>query len=296
MSFAANMEYSLQEILIGFASFVLLTYYYFTWTFDFWKRKNVIGPTPIFFFGNFKDMMTLKLSLGDMLTKFYQQFSNEPLLGLFAQRTPILVVQGPDQIKNVLIKDFPNFLNRGIPMYEKIEPLHNHLFLLEAERWRPMRQNLSPVFTSKKLKDMFYLFQECAERFSEYIDKHTVSEIECRELTGKFATDVIGLCAFGLKMNALENEDSEFRKMGREVFNMNKWKAIRSVIRDRMPWLFRLLGPIMYERKMNEFFIRTLTQTLHERKKSNLKRNDFVDLLLEIKENPKKLGNIGEKN
>lgn len=292
------MEFGPLEILIGFASFILIAYYYFTSTFDFWKSKNVKGPTPSPVYGNFKDVMTRKISLGDLLTKYYNQFPNEPLLGIFARRTPLLIAQDPEVIKNILIKDFTNFVNRGIPIYEKIEPLSSHLFMLEAERWRPLRHNLSPVFTSGKLKEMFYLLQECADHFSQYLEKHTAanSEIECRELTAKFTTDVIGVCAFGLKMNALENEDSEFRKMGREIFTVTKWKALRMIIRDATPWLFKLLGPLMYEKKINDFFIGTITETMDYRKEHNIKRNDFVDLLVEIRENPKKLGDIGEDN
>lgn len=286
------------EILVGFASFILVGYYYFTWTFDFWKSRNIKGPMPTPVYGNFRDVMVNKVSLGDLITGFYNQFPNEPFVGMFARRTPILIVKDAEQIKTVLIKDFSCFANRGIPLYEKIEPLSSHLFSLEAERWRPLRTNLSPVFTSGKLKEMFYLLQECADHFSEFLDKYTVThqEIECRELTAKFATDVIGVCAFGLKMNALDDEDSQFRKMGREIFKMNRWKAAKFVVRQAMPWLFKLLGPLMYEREMNEFFIGTITETMNYRKEHSIKRNDFVDLLCEIRDNPKKLGDMGKKN
>lgn len=285
------------EILIGFATLFLLTYYYFVSTFNFWKNQNVKGPTPTPVFGNFKEIMFNTVSIGDMFTKFYNQFPDEDFVGIYSRRTPALLIRDAEQIKNVLIKDFSCFASRGVPIYEKIEPLSCHLFALEPERWRPLRTNLSPVFTSGKLKEMFYLLQECADHFSEFLDKYTDTheEIECRELTAKFATDVIGVCAFGLKMNALDDEDSEFRKYGRQIFSINWWKALRNVLRQATPWLFKLLGPLMYDKKLNEFFIGTISETMEYRKSNNVRRNDFVDLLIEIKENPHKLGNIGKQ-
>lgn len=285
------------EFFARLALLILFGYFYFIWTFNFWKNRNVRGPTPTLVFGNFWDVIINRISLGDQLTKFYNQFPNEPFVGIFDKRTPMLVMKDPDLIKDVLIKDFSVFADRGIPTFEKVEPLSSlQLVTLEPERWRPMRNNLSPVFTSGKLKDMFYLLQECAKNFGEFLDKCTATneEIECRELTAKFTTDVIGVCAFGLKMNALDDENSMFRKMGRQIFIVDRWKAVKFIIRQAAPWLYKLLGFLMYDRELNEFFINTMNQTVSHRKEHNLRRNDFVDTLIEIKDNPKKLGHIGK--
>lgn len=289
------MAWGATEILLCLILLTLLAYRYFTSTFDFWKKQNVKGPTPTAVYGNFRDVMISKISLGDLLTKFYNEFPNEAFIGVFVRRTPTLVVQDPEQIRNVLIKDFSAFADRGIPLYEKVEPLFCHLVALEADRWRPMRHNLSPVFTSGKLKEMFYLLTECADHFSRFLDSYTQNhqEIECRELAARFATDVIGVCAFGLNLNTLGEEDSQFRNMGRRIFIINRWRAVKLVLREATPWLYKLLRPLMYEKEMNEFFIGIMTETMNHRKKNNIKRNDFVDLLLELRDNPQKLGNMG---
>lgn len=44
---------------------------------------------------------------------------------------------------------------------------------------------------------------------------------------------------------------------------------------------------------MNEFFIGMISQTMDYRKRNNVKRNDFVDCLMEIRDNPHKLADIG---
>jgi len=41
-------------------------------------------------------------------------------------------------------------------------------------------------------------------------------ETEIHDLLGKYATNVIKSCAFGLKLDSMTDEDSEFRKYGRQ--------------------------------------------------------------------------------
>ncbi|XP_014204417.1 probable cytochrome P450 6a13 [Copidosoma floridanum] len=290
------MEYcwGATEVLAGLGVAFVVVYYYFTWTFDFWSSRGVAGPKPEPFLGNFRELMFNRTYMGDYFKRLYNEYGDEPMVGVYARRTPVLMLRDPELIKNVLIKDFGVFADRGITTYAKIEPLGQHLFSLEPERWRPLRVNLSPVFTSGKLKEMFYLLTECAEHFEDFLGTMVAKspELECRDLTAKFTTDVIGVCAFGLKMNALAEEESQFRKIGRKVFEVSLLKSIRLKIREATPWLYKLLGPFMYDRETNDFFIGSITETMEYRRRNNIKRNDFVDLLMEIRDNPEKISQI----
>ncbi|XP_058794276.1 cytochrome P450 6A1-like isoform X2 [Phymastichus coffea] len=288
------MEYGSYEILLGFSVLFLAVYYYLTSTFDYWRSQAIPGPEPRILFGNLKDVIFGKISLGGYLTKQYEKFKNEPMIGIFVRRMPVLILHDPDYIKDVLIKDFSIFADRGMIFHEKIEPLSQHLFMLEPERWRPLRAKLSPTFTSGKLKEMFYLLIECADHFEEVLNDCIAknSVIECRELTARFTTDAIGVCAFGLKMNALSEEDNQFRKIGRQLFATDGLKSLKMKLREGAPWLYKLLGPLMYDYEINDFFIGLFKDTVEYRKKNNVKKNDFVDLLMEIKENPNKVKDI----
>ncbi|XP_014214659.1 probable cytochrome P450 6a13 [Copidosoma floridanum] len=288
------MERSSFELLAGVAALAVALYYYLTSTFYFWRSRGVVGPNPELFFGNFKDVLFNKSHVSEYLMKLCQKYKDEPMFGIFARRTPILIVKDPEYVKNVLIKDFSAFCDRGVQIHEKIEPLSQHLLFLESERWKPLRANLSPTFTSGKLREMFYLLTECADHFEDFLETATAKnpEIECRDITAKFTTDVIGSCVFGLKMNALAEEESEFRRMGRKIFDISLLRMIKLRIKDAAPWLFSLLGPLMYDYELNGFFINTMAQTLKLRTESKVKRNDFVDLLLEIKKNPDKLHHV----
>lgn len=290
------MGLGIVESLVGIAALLLAIYYYFTSNHDFWQNRGVKGPKPSLLFGNIRDVLLRRIHLCEYLTRLYHEYENESMFGIFERCTPVLIVKDTEHIKSVLIKDFSVFCDRGMIYYDKIEPLSQNLLFLEPERWRPLRVNLSPVFTSGRLKEMFYLLMGCAEHFEKFLDTIATknAEIECRDLTAKFTTDVIGVCSFGLKMNALAEEESEFRKAGRKFFEITRFKLLKLMIRECAPWLYKLLGSFMYDYRLNDFFINSMKETMEYRKNCNVKRNDFVDLLLEIRDNPDKINHIGE--
>ncbi|XP_025073878.1 cytochrome P450 6B2-like, partial [Pogonomyrmex barbatus] len=282
------------EILCGIAVIILGLYYFLTSSYDFWKSRGVPGPRPIPGFGNFKDVMLTKISMGDYLMKVYNDYKDEPMIGIYTRKTPVLIIKDPDLIKDVLIKDFSKFADRGIPISEKADPLSLHLFSLEPKRWRPLRMKLSPVFTSGKLKEMFSLISECADHLVQYTEKVTSKNepIECRELMAKYTTDVIGSCAFGIEMNSMSDEDSEFRKMGRKVFKPNWTNVMRARIRQIVPGLYNLLGYILPQSEITKFFTRVIVESMEYRDMNNITRHDFIDTLRELKKNPDQLDDI----
>ncbi|XP_046602917.1 cytochrome P450 6j1-like isoform X2 [Neodiprion virginianus] len=279
------------EMLCALAAILTGIWYYLVGNYGFWKERGVPGPEPRLLFGNIKDIMLVRDSFGESLKKMCDQFPGAPLVGIYARRTPVLLVRDPELVKDVMIKDFSTFSERGNPMHEKIEPLAAHLFNLETKRWRSLRPKLSPLFTTGKMKHMFALILECADYFEKYI--HILAEkgepIDCREITAKFTTDVIGSCAFGLQMNAIGDEDSEFRKMGRKVFEVSLKARILQIMRMAAPWLYELIGISALPLDVQQFFMSSMKETIDYRMKNDFRRGDLVDMLIEIKNNPEKL-------
>lgn len=118
------------EILCGIAAVIIALYYFLTLNFDFWKSRGIRGPQPIPIFGNFKDMLFHKISPGDFVTEIYNAYKDEPMIGIFARTTPILIIKDPDLIKNVLIKDFSVFANRGIHTFDKVRIFKGMILVL----------------------------------------------------------------------------------------------------------------------------------------------------------------------
>ncbi|CAK9827566.1 Probable cytochrome P450 6a14 [Anthophora retusa] len=282
------------EIFCGITIVLLALYYYFTATYNFWKNRGVPGPEPIPAFGNTWKLMFGKESLPDFLTKICNQYRNEAMFGIFMRRTPLLFVQDPKLIKDVLIKDFSKFVNRGIFKPDPANPLSHHLFALEDKRWRPLRTQLSPVFTSGKLKGTFSLILECSNQLDKYLSSLVAKEepIEVREIAAKFTTDVIGSCAFGIEMNSLSDEESEFRRIGKKIFSTDYISILRNRMQQIVPQLNTLINYVLPHNETTKLITKIVTETLEYREKNNIVRPDFMNILLELKKHPEKLGNI----
>lgn len=282
------------EISLSMLAIVIGLYYYLMRTYSFWKDRGVPGPKPIPIFGTIKNLMLGKYSIGSYAKAVYDEYSNQPMVGIYIRRDPVLILNDMELIKNVLIKDFKNFADRGMEMHEKHEPLTAHLFNLEAKRWRPLRVKLTPVFTSGKLKQMFYLLIECANQLDKYLDAVDGKSVDIRDISAKFTTDVIGVCAFGLQANALADDDSKFREMGKRIFNSNWKNSLKFRVRNFALPLFEIIGHWLVDHEITEFFINLMRDTIDYRKNNNVVRHDFIDLLNAIRNEPSKIDDIGE--
>ena len=86
------------EILCGVVALLLAVYYYATSTFDFWKNRGVVGPKPLPFVGNIKEILFARKSIADYAREIYIAYKNEPMVGLYARRSPLLLLRDPELI------------------------------------------------------------------------------------------------------------------------------------------------------------------------------------------------------
>ncbi|XP_054006351.1 probable cytochrome P450 6a14 [Hylaeus anthracinus] len=282
------------DILCAVVALLLILYYYSTSTYDFWKKRGVPGPKPLPLVGNTKDLMLAKVASTQLVTDIYKKYANEPLVGFFANRMPVLLVKDLELIKDVLIKDFTKFSDRGFNVHERTEPMSTNLLFLETERWRPLRTKFSPTFTSGKLKEMLYLIIDCSVDLERNL-KRLVAKgepINCREMAAKFTTDVIGTCAFGIDMSVSNQVTEEFHRMGKLIFAVNFENTCRIKVRQFLPWFYDLLGYVLPDRILAPYFTKNVMDTIKYRQQNDIFRPDFVNTLIELRNHPEKMENI----
>ncbi|XP_043516516.1 probable cytochrome P450 6a14 isoform X2 [Frieseomelitta varia] len=284
----------LVQLLLAVVAVCLAIYYYYQSKYEFWRARGVPGPKPRIYIGNFIDVLTKKRAICTIVKDLYDEFKKEPIFGIYEGTTPVLVINDLDAIKDVLIRDFSVFVDRGFHVFTEADPLSQHLFLLEPKRWRPLRVKLSPIFTSGKLKEMFPLVVECAGNLEKYLDKVTKdgTPVECRDLAAKFTIDVIGSCVFGISAHALEDENSEFRKMGKRISTSSTKQRVREAIMQFMPSVYEVIGHFLQMKDIDAFFINLVRDTMRYRKENNVIRPDFIHMLMELKEHPEKVDSI----
>ncbi|XP_020281897.1 probable cytochrome P450 6a13 isoform X2 [Pseudomyrmex gracilis] len=270
-------------LLIGL--FFGILYYYLTATFDFWKCRGVPYKKPTVLVGNFASLLLFRKSQPEGVKEMYQWFENEKFFGAFRVRSPVLILRDPDLVKSVFVKDFAFFVNRGIPVNNAKDPLSAHLFNQEGRKWKSLRSKLTPAFSSGKLKQMFYLLAECGEELQKLIDASCSSStvVEVRELAAKFTIDVIGSCAFGIQINSLTNNESEFHRAAKRLTKPSYKITLWRMLRTAMPGLYRLLGVQLVDPSVTAFFKDVVSQMIDQRESAGATRHDFMDLLIEIK-------------
>lgn len=203
------------------------------------------------------------------------------------RRRPLLLLIDLDSVKTVLIKDFHNFPERGIYYNEMDDPLSAHMFALDFSPWKRLRGKLTPTFTSGKMKFMFTTVVEVADRFQHCLTEQLAaaddSVLEMRELLARFTTDVIGTCAFGIECNSLNDPNAQFRRMGKKVFGEPRNQGLKSFLVLSFQKLAHKLHMKVNHDDVSEFFMGIVRETIAYREKSGVKRNDFMDLLIDLK-------------
>lgn len=108
------------------------------------------------------------------------------------------------------------------------------------------------------------------------------------EAAAQFTTDVIGCCAFGLDLNSLSNPDSEFRRAGRDLLAPSRRMTVLNFIRK--VGLGRLLNLFRIRRMPDNvyfFFDKLLNAAWEHHKTGENTRNDFIALLMKLKDEEK---------
>lgn len=108
-------------------------------------------------------------------------------------------------------------------------------------------------------------------------------EFEIKDILARFTTDIIGSCAFGIECNSLEDESAKFLEMGLKVFQQPRNSMLKQMINLTYPDLARKMHHIVTREDVSEFFLKVVKDVADYRETNSIKRNDFMDLLLQLK-------------
>lgn len=113
--------------------------------------------------------------------------------------------------------------------------------------------------------------------------------VDVSEAAAQFTTDTIGRCAFGLDCNTLADSDSAFRRTGRDIFTPTRRSTILNFVRliglGRLLDVFRIRG---MPSRIYDFFDNLFRTTIEQHESGETNRNDFVALLVKLKEDEKR--------
>lgn len=201
---------------------------------------------------------------------------------------PAVLVVDPEISKSILVKDFNKFHDRGIFVDSAGDPLSATLFSLEGAEWKTMRTKMSPTFTSGKMKYMFGSVVKVADQLKEYVAENcTKGNIELKNILQRYTMDVIGNVAFGVECNSIKNPSSEFRLMGLKANEFDGIKFFKFFIGGTYKSFAKKIKMKVVEKDVHNFFMSLVHSTIQYREANGVQRNDFMDLLIKIKNNGK---------
>lgn len=89
----------------------------------------------------------------------------------------------------------------------------------ELTVFRFIRAKITPVFTSGKMKKLFYLIVEATNSMQKYLedqfsDGSKVKTIAVKDVALKYSTDIISSVAFGIQVNSFNPSENHFFRKG----------------------------------------------------------------------------------
>ncbi|KAJ9594226.1 hypothetical protein L9F63_014386 [Diploptera punctata] len=279
-------------LLGALASLLFCIYVYTTRNFKFWKRLGVPYVIPYPLVGSLKDVAFQKKTIGEFLKDVYNEHKGLRFVGFYSFDQPAMLVRDLDLIKNVLVKDSHNFPDHLIAMDEDLDPLGSkNLIAMKGPKWKHMRMNLTPTFTSGKMKNMFSLVEECGQQFDKYLETSVAqsSTLDVKNATSKFTIDVICSCAFGIESNSLKNPKAEFTHQLKKTFEFDTLRSIKSTVAILSPGLLKVLRMKLFENSMYDFIRDAVWNTINYREKNGISRKDFLDILRELRKRAENL-------
>lgn len=216
-----EIHITLYKILVFTIGTVLLIYLWFKYKFTYWSRRKVFGPAPEFPFGNIKEPMTAKRQFFQPYLDNYNKYKHLPYVGMYTFCKPVLLINDLEIAKHVLIKDFEYFQTRGHHAGNGGDRFMDHLFNIHGKRWKSLRNKLTPLFTTGKLKTMYPVYEDIANQAMKLLTKNIDSDINLSVWFSKYTMELIGAIGFGIECNGFSDSNSEFHRMGHEYFNMN---------------------------------------------------------------------------
>ncbi|KAG5667308.1 hypothetical protein PVAND_015294 [Polypedilum vanderplanki] len=266
--------------------FILFSIYlWFQYKFLYWKKlgfSHVPGKIPV---GSGSDVGS-KEHLCDFLKREYDKFKNiSPAFGVYFMTKPVLVPTDPELIRDIFVRNFETFHERGLSFCEKADPLSQHLFFKNGQEWKDLRGKLTQVFTSGRMKMMFPNVLEKSDNMINYLKScaEINDALEMKEVFSSFTTEVIADVAFGFLTECIDNPNNEFRRMGNAVFEPTAMEHIKLFFIMSYGRLASFLGIGLNRKATIKFFMGIVQDVLKFREDNQVHRNDFLQLLINMK-------------
>jgi cytochrome P450 family 6 len=107
--------------------------------------------------------------------------------------------------------------------------------------------------------------------------------VETKDVANRFTVDIISAVAFGMESNTLNDEHKELIGIFKEIFGAEGPSLLYFAFLLSFPNLSKKLRLRQFSKNVEDFFINVVAGNISYREKNNEKRNDFLDMLIQLK-------------
>lgn len=270
--------------LIILVSLTLAFYLYQTKYFNYWKERNIPFIEPHWIFGSVKNEILKRKSWYEFSNVCYAMCKEKGIGGIFILRKPALVICKKDLVERILVKDFVHFQDRT--NMSQNELMMKSLFMAKGERWKMMRYKLAPSFSSTKVKSMFEQILNCGDLITKriYETSENAEPIRIEPLVFEYTTEVIASCAVGVQLLNNSEMGDRFRHTYKAINYFKPLKVIKFFLITLSPRLSKIMRFNLIDQSVNDFFTHLTEETIKYRENNHIRRNDFLQVLLDLKE------------
>nr|CAD7202246.1 unnamed protein product [Timema douglasi] len=240
-----DVVWSYSDWLLILGLLLLAAHTYATWNHDFFSKKGLPYTKPWPIFGNMGKAVLKRASFADVLLGMYRQHKGHRVNGMFQMTLPITVVNDPELLKRIVVKDFDHFVDH----YSIIPP------------------EVDPLFAG----NLFFLKDK---------DVHS---IEMKDLFTRFTNDVIASTAFGVTVDSLKNPNNEFYLAGKGLTNFEGLRSLIFMGYTLCSGLMKFLRIPFTPLEVSKFIHSLVKDTLRTREREGIVRPDMIHLLMEAR-------------
>ncbi|XP_034479135.1 probable cytochrome P450 6a21 [Drosophila innubila] len=274
----------LLTVLLGLVVYFLVCMYQ---KMHYWQSLRIPCEKPHPLEGNMVGERTT-ISSAEVFQRYYNKFRGRgPFVGFYWYQRPTAFIMEPFLVKEILVREFNKFSDKIFYNNPEDDPISGRLNWLGGHKWKSMRSKLTSTFTSGKIKFMcptvVKITNEFIDVFGGMMTKSSI--VEVKELLARFTTDVIGTCAFGIECSSLKDPEAEFRVMGIRSLTDQRHGFLGKALISSFPKLARRLHMKTTPDHIEKFFLRIVKETVTFREENKIRRNDFMDQLIDLKNN-----------
>lgn len=255
----------------------------------FFQDRNIPFIKSSIFGGSFKDVLTLKKSVVQVMSESYKEAEKlgAPCIGIRILHKNVLIIRDLEVIKQVLVKDFNHFSNRSVSSNAHHDPFGAYnLFFVKNPIWHDMRSKITPTFTTSRMRNFFDNVNEIGGKFARMLLKDVPEQkiISLKEFSGCFTTEVYASCAFGIEINFIEDPSDKFGTMAMDMFKFNTWRALEFGAGFVAPEIANHVPMYVFSKHGSKMLKEMLHEVMVERLAKGINRYDIMDVVVKIKQ------------